>query len=245
MKQHHSLTALMLTLLGCTAAQGSTVMQSDPQPGGIFYRWTVSMGLNDSASVSRHVGAWAWQDSSLFSSGETPVGWTHNSEWLAFTLQAPAMVTLRLANAAGVANPTSQNPDAIAPDNLYPGMTIYSGWDNDLASQAFSDANNDGAPTNDWHSYVNRGNIAWAEDTSYFIHLEPNGTHVVETTTFMPAGNYTMVIGGKSLSDTSEPRQGYLASFSTAPVPEPTAAALVLLGGLSLLGQRARHRRAR
>lgn len=241
MKNTPYLLALATTaILSQQTVQAGTVSQTDPQSGGIGYRWTVSLGLDDTASLFRHVGAWAWEDGSLFTTGETPVGWTHNSEWVALKLEAPALVTLRLENKAGVPSPTSQNPGAVAPDNLYPGMTIYSGWDNDLAPQAFADAHNSGAPVNNWHSYVNRGNIAWAEDTQYFSHLEPNGTHAVEATMLMPAGEYTLAIGGRSLSQASEPRQGYQATFTTAPVPEPGSVALVLLGSVALLGRRRR-----
>ncbi|MES2572688.1 MAG: PEP-CTERM sorting domain-containing protein [Verrucomicrobiota bacterium] len=242
MKKAFSLTAITLAaLLGHSAVEASTVSQTDPQVGGIGYRWTVVMGINDSAALSRHVGAWAWQDSALFDPGETPVGWTHNSEWVALKLELPSLVTLRLENVAGIPNPTSQNPSALAPDNLYPGMTIYSGWDNDLAPQAFADANNEGLPTNNWHSYSNRGNVDWAEDTQYFSHLEPNGTHVIEATLLMPAGDYTLAIGGQSIATGNEPRQGYLASFSTTPVPEPGSTSLALLGSLALLCKRRRQ----
>jgi len=232
------ISLFMMALFGGAAAEASIVSQSDPQTGGIGYRWTVTVGADDSASLVRHVGAWAWEDTSLFGSGETPVGWTHNSDWVALRLEVDSYVTLRLANAAGVPNPTLQDPNATAGNNLYPGMTIYVGWDNDLAPQAFADANNDGIPVDNWHSYVNRDDIEWAEDTQYFAHLEPNGTHAVEATLFMPAGDYTIAIGGKSISTSAEPRQGYLATFETSVVPEPSTALTALMGGLAILIRR-------
>jgi hypothetical protein len=242
MKAIHTLAAVAsVSLLGHTALRAAIVTQGDPQLGGIGYRWTVTMGASETASVTRHVGAWAWEDTALFSPGQTPVGWTHNSDWIALKLEAPAMVTITLKNMAGVPNPTSQDPGAIAPNNLYPGLTIWSGWDNNLAPQAFADANNEGVPTDNWHSYNNRGNIEWAEDLTYFNHLEPNAEHSITATLFMPAGDYTIVVGGKSISTASEPRQGYEASFAAVPAPEPTSAILALLGGATLLGRR--HRR--
>jgi len=232
------LAMMMVALLSQSATEASIVLQDDPQAGGIGYRWTVTAGVNDFASVTRHVGAWAWEDTSLFGSGETPVGWTHNSDWIAFKLEADAYVTFRLTNAEGVPNPTSQNPDAVAGNNLYPGMTIYSGWDNDFVPQAFADANTEGVLVDNWHSYVNRDDIEWAEDTQYFAHLEPNGTHVIETTLFMTAGDYTIAVGGKSISTAAEPRQGYLATFTTSAVPEPASALAALAGGVMLLSRR-------
>jgi hypothetical protein len=222
---------------------GAGVVAGDSLPGGIGYRWTVTMSGEEVLSFKRHIGAWAWEDTSLFGSGETPVGWTHNSDWIALTLQVPSYVTLRLTNASGV--PNIGDPTGFAGDNLFPGMSIYSGWDNDLAPQAFSDANNEGIPTNDWHSYVNRGNIEWAEDTLYFAHVEPNGTHVIEATFFMEAGNYSLVFGGNSPSLTPEPRQGYEATFTTSVVPEPGTALVSMLGGTALLARRGRRRLSR
>lgn len=223
-----------VALLSQSATEASIITQTDPQSGGILYRWTVTAGLNDSASLTRHVGAWAWEDSSLFLPGQTPVGWTHNSDWIAFRLEADAYVTLTLGSAEGVPLP----PSSTAGTNLIPGMTIYSGWDNDLAPQEFIDANSPGEPVGDWHSYVNRGDIEWAEDTQYFAHLEPNGTHFVETTLFMEAGDYTIVVGGRSLSTAAEGRQGYQATFTTSTVPEPGSAVVALIGGTVLLGRR-------
>ena len=42
----------------------------------------------------RHVGAWSWEDNSLFASGENPLGWTHTSDWLKLSLSNPATFTL-------------------------------------------------------------------------------------------------------------------------------------------------------
>ncbi|HET6408158.1 MAG TPA: hypothetical protein VFG14_09780 [Chthoniobacteraceae bacterium] len=217
-------------------ADASIVSQTDPQAGGIGYRWTVTLGSSDSASFSRHAGAWAWEDTALFSSGQTPVGWTHNSDWVAFKLEMAGYVTLRLTNAEGI--PNLGDPSGFAGNNLFPGMTIYSGWDNDLAPQSFADANNEGFPVDNWHSYVNRGNIEWAEDVQYFAHLEPNGTHSIEATFFMDAGDYTLVFGGRSPSGNPEPRQGYAATLTSSPVPEPGSALVALAGGAALLVRR-------
>jgi len=58
----------------------------------------------------------------------------------------------------------------------------------------------------------------------------------------MPAGEYTIVIGGKSISTSAEPRQGYLATLSTSAVPEPGSALAALLGGCAVLARRRKLR---
>jgi len=226
------LTLAAAAALGAIASPvHAGVVAGDPLTGGIGYRWTVTMDGEDVFSFTRHVGAWAWEDTPLFTSGQPPVGWTHNSDWVALKLEVSSYVTLRLTNASGV--PNIGDPSGFAGTNLFPGMTIYSGWDNDLAPQAFADANNEGIPVDNWHSYVNRGNIDWAEDAQYFAHLEPNGTHVIEATMFMAAGEYSIVFGGKSPSGSPEPRQGYEATFTTSAVPEPSTAWMALAGGIA------------
>jgi len=233
---------IAIALLSGTGARGGILSQSDPQAGGIFYRWTAAMTEETSVSMVRHVGAWSWEDESLFDpgAGETPVGWTHTSDWVALTLDNPAWLTIRLERKEGVPNPTSQNPDNVAQFNLYPGFTVYSGWDNDLAPQSFADEFNNGTPTHDWHTYNNRGNIPWAEDLSYVAHREPDGSHMVEASFLLEAGQYSIVLGGNSISTVNEPRQGYEATFTTTPVPEPTSALLTFAGALALLARRRR-----
>ena len=215
-------------LLGISAARAATVSQTDPLDGGIGYRWTVGLDDDDSATVIRRVGAWAWEDKTLFGNpgqGTTPVGWTHNSEWIALILDSPAVLTVRLENRGDVVDP-SPTGTGFYGNNLFPGFTLYSGWDNDDPEVS--------------HSYINRGNISWAEDLTYLINPEPNGTHVLEQTVVLPAGNYTMVLGGNSLSIAAEGLQGYQATFTTTPAPEPGSASLALAGCLALLTGRRR-----
>jgi hypothetical protein len=242
MKNYYLIAVLSAAVLSGPDSRAATVLQSDPQLGGIGYRWTVTMGGSDSATFKRHVGAWAWEDTSLFGSGETPVGWTHNSDWVAFKLEVAGYVTLKLTNVGDVPNPTPQDPNALAGNNLFPGMTIYSGWDNDFVPQAFADANTEGVLVDNWHSYVNRDDIDWAEDVQYFAHLEPNGTHTIEATFLMDAGDYTLVFGGKSPSASPEPRQGYEATLTSSPVPEPGTALAAMLGGGAVLARRRARR---
>ena len=123
-------------------------------------------------------------------------------------------MNLRLERQAGVPDPTPQDPLAVAGANLYPGFTIYSGWDAD-------------GP--DFHTYNNRGNVAWAEDVTYLDHIENNGTaSFAERSWNLAAGTYSLALGGNSPSLEAEGRQGYLATLTTTPVPEPAVALFVV-----------------
>lgn len=233
MKLSHRFSLLTaVCLLGCNSAEAATAVAADPLEGGIFYYWTVNMGANDTTSFARHVGAWSWQDG--VSAGNT-IGWTHTSDWIALKLEVATMVTLRLESKADVLNP-GPDPDEIiyAGGFLVPGMTIYSGWDNDEEPAGIGDIT---------HAFNNRANNIWAEDTQYMTHVDGTGGHMVEVTMQMPAGEYTIVVGGNANSSENPGRQGYLMTVTTgAAVPEPASGGLLMLSGLGFLARRRRSK---
>ncbi|RYD84955.1 MAG: PEP-CTERM sorting domain-containing protein [Verrucomicrobiaceae bacterium] len=199
------------------------ISETDPGDGGVPYRWTVFMNGLDSASLARHVGAWSWEDESLFAPGGPTVGWTHNADWVALSLDTAVLLTIRLERKADVLYdvPANLDPNKFAGNNLFPGMTLWKGWDNDGDSS---------------HDFNNVGNVAWAEDLTYIAHQAPPTTgavetrHVIERTFELAPGEYTFVLGGKSQSTVSEGRQGYNATFTTTAVPEPGTAMLAMVG---------------
>ena len=223
---------VLVTLAGlASTAAAAVVTLGDPVPnaagpppsGGVGYRWTVVMGEVDNASFQRHVGAWSWEDNSLFNAGngEPPVGWTHTSDWVALTLSTASVLTLRLERQEGVPAPTAQDPAAVAGTaSMFPSFTVWAGWDGD-----------DG----DSHTYNNRGNVAWAEDLVYLDHLDNSTLTVVERTWSLPAGNYSIVLGSNAPA-TDPQRQGYRATLTT--VPEPGSAALCLAAAGLVLRRR-------
>jgi hypothetical protein len=226
------LTALFAAAL-LPVSYAGTVTTGDPLAGGIGYRAQISLSLEDTASFARHIGAWSWEDNSLFDPGDDPVGWTHSSDWLAVTLSAPTTLTLRLERNANVPWPSQTDLGRLASiASMFPSFTVWSGWDNDLAPQAFADLNSGGDPVNDWHTYNNDGAVDWAEDLTYLGHVS-NSTETFAELTFpnLPAGQYSVVIGSNAPANDTD-RQGYLATFTT--VPEPASALFLGLGALAL-----------
>lgn len=214
MKTRLTLLAALLgaTTLPLTAATTSATdpvpnvydeSSGDPLSGGIGYSWTVSLGAADQASLTGVVGAWSWDEDSFTG---TAKGWTHTSGWIALTLAARSRVTIRLARQANIVDPYASVPGTLAGDNLFPAFTLYSGWDGDGG---------------DSHTYNNRGNIDWAEDVTYLTHVETTDTGIVTLTVDLPAGRYTVALGGNSPATTAEGRQGYLATLSTAILDRP------------------------
>lgn len=215
---------ITLLLFGAPAGRAATVqvITSTPPAAGIPYRHTVTLGVEDNASTSRHVGAWSWEDNSLFNAaaGEEPVGWTHTSDWVALTLTANTTFTLRMERQEGIAAPTPANPANIAgTSSMFPSFTLYSGWDQDGAQD---------------HTYNNRGIIAWS-DIAYLSHRDNSTESFAENTWSLPAGNYSIALGSNAPA-TNPNRQGYLVSFTT--VPEPGTAGLILLAAGTALRRR-------
>lgn len=232
---------LPILALAWALPASAAITAGDPNAGGVGYAFYATLSGQETASQSNHVGAWSWQDQSLFGVGEDPVGWTHTSNWFAVTLQTDSVFTLSIERDTTV--PIAGGGFRPA-DNMYPSFTIWSGWDNDAVPDDVALALGYAAadlPVQDHHTYNNDGTVVWAEDLGYLDSLGNNSLPSVSRTWNLPAGNYSIVIGSDASSETSPPRQGYRATFATAPVPEPATAALAALTGLALIARRRRH----
>jgi len=208
-----SLIAGLFSLFTLATAGAATVSPTDPSPnayapvtfepldGGVGYAWTVSMSGKDNASVEGLVGAWSWDEDSF---PETAKGWTHTSNWVALKLNKASKVTIRLFRKLNV----SDGQGGVGGNILFPAFTVYQNWDGDGG---------------DDHTYNNKGNVVWAEDLAYLTHVENNGTATsVEITLELPAGLYSLAVGGNSPSTNREPFQGYGLEIITEEVEAPS-----------------------
>lgn len=246
-----NIRTLLLVLLGFSNTASAAIIGGDPVPntpavpasgsdpavpaeGGIGYRNSITLGVVDSASLTGTVGAWSWEDQSLFAPGEDPVGWTHQSHWYALSLTEPAILQLTFAAEAGVPRPIAGNPGNIAgTDHMLPSFTMFRGWDNDGGDSHVY--NNDGILGPD---PVKNAANNWFEDLTYLDHLANSTLPSVQRSWSLPAGNYTLVIGSNAPSTTKPDPQGYRLSLAT--VPEPAGLGLA---GLALAGLALRRRR--
>ncbi|MCB1076294.1 MAG: hypothetical protein KDM64_00585 [Verrucomicrobiae bacterium] len=193
------LAAASILTWGGTARAG-TVTDDDPGAGGIGYAHTVTLDANDNAAFSDHVGAWSWEDNSLFGPGDPAVGWTHTSRWVALTLSHPTVLTITMARDANVPWPSGTDPDRKASvASMFPSLTLWRNWDND-----------DG----DNHTYNNHGDVDWAEDLAYLDHIDNSTEESITRTWILPAGDYTLALGSNAPANDTD-RQGFSIAFTT------------------------------
>ena len=218
------LTVGAATVPGLSAASTSVVF-GDPKPNvpetdcnGISYEWTVTLGKPARAGFVHHVGAKSWNEPPPFY--EPPeTGWTHTSNFVALELKKAAKVRIEISRQQGVlmptivTDPTSGSPAIsynLAGSKLFPAFSIWKGWEEEACEYTA-------------HRYDNAGPIAWAPSLDYVAN-QPNAAGWTTATLirWLPAGKYTLAIGGANVSFCSPTdaacyggRQGYRASIST------------------------------
>lgn len=230
--------------LAATALQSrSATVVSPGDPGAIpgvssfSYDHYYVLGDDHLASFVDDTDAYSWDHPNLASSDPAlgnQTGWTHLTRWVAFTLTAPADLTIRLERTSGVMFPDQGNPGEFvaAGDDLVPAFTLWEGFEV-LAETA------GGGPGNPLggHRWDNDGDeTAWMDQLVYFAH-EGNlgGASFVEQTFSLAAGNYTINFAGNqggafdAGTVPGDLRKGFAATFTTV-VPEPGSALLALLG---------------
>ena len=205
-----------LLLCASLTAKASTITNGDPQVGGIGYAWTIDATANDSGTFKDHTGAWSWEDQGIAPAGGE--GWTHTSRWVALTLQAPTVLTVTMSRDETVPYTGTGNVGGFAAvDHMFPSLTLWSNWDNDLMpADVATTLEYEPTTAHDHHTYANRGNVIWAEDLAYRDHIDNTTATIITRSWILPAGNYTIVLGSNSPSETSPPRQGFSFTFTTA-----------------------------
>lgn len=226
--KYQYLLAAASTLLAVGQSQAATIVAGDANAGGIGYSFTAVLGGNESISTAGSglyttVGAWSWQQ------GTTPgVGWTHTSDWYALTLTEATTLTIIVGRNSSIPDPDPSNVGAFMPiSNLFPSFTLWEGWDN---TSSESHVYNNGAVS---------GAATWTGGLSNPLAFVDNSTlTTAELTITLPAGQYTIAVGGKGDSASGSAQQGYYTSFTT--VPEPSSALFSIVGAVVLLRRR-RH----
>lgn len=187
---------------------GSGITPQDPGEEGVPYKWTVILNGHDSKELISHVGAWSWEDDSLFAPGEPSVGWTHTSAWTAVKLTDSCRLTVHVDRQTGVPWPSPSDPTRTASiESMFPSFTLWRNWDTDGEQS---------------HTYNNRGNVEWAEDLSFISYVDNSTVASVERSYILPAGDYTIVVGSNSPA-TDLNRQGFKLTLSTNSIATPVA----------------------
>lgn len=152
-----------------------------PSPDGIPYRWKVNLGAREQVTFGGTVGAKSWWEPA--NPPATP-GWTHTSNWVQLTLTTGAFVTVQVGPNVPMPQVTPVFNGALAGGAFLPAISIYGGHDTTSGQD---------------HTFNPTGNGWWSTvqyiDSSSRIHP---ATHVLSYKRWLPAGNYTINIGGQA-----------------------------------------------
>ena len=171
-------------------AKALTYTDPDDTKPGIPYRWWITPGPKDQVNFGYYVGALSWWQPTF---APPNTGWTHNSNWVALTLTKTSWVTIQVGPTIPV--PCAPPLQPAACDNtgrtgsdLYPAISIYKGQDTTSVAP--------GTPP-DNHVFNPVGNF-WATGITYLdsSYKSDRVTHVLVYKKKLPAGKYTIDIGG-------------------------------------------------
>lgn len=190
---------------------------SGSAPGTDGYTWNFGLnaGDHDTSEFVGTVGSWSWEDARIDSDSTGNIGWRHQSDWIALTLTADTRLTVNVARF-----------DQVADAKFFPSFTIYQNLTN----------------TNNVHTFENDETLSWDPTLIYQNHAD-NSSYAEVTRSFeLPAGDYTIALGGNALSEANAVNVNYRAQLTSAPgtIPEPSSSLLALLAGLGFLARRAR-----
>jgi hypothetical protein len=160
---------------------------ADPAPGGISYEWTLIANRGEETSLVDAVSAKSWLEPM---NPENLKGWTHTSQWVALQFDQDARIKITVEAQQGVVVNVTDGPQ-VARYGLVPALTFYRGWDD---TTQFED-----------HAYNNAGNF-WSTVVYMGHNSNPKSRSKITYKAKLPAGRYSMVIGGNpaSLGDASQ-----------------------------------------
>ncbi len=211
-------TLLLLTSISPLSAALITANSGSPSDTA-GYTWNIALDSanDDNTTFVGSVGSWSWEDKDLNEDpslgGNNNIGWRHQSDWIAVSLTNATRLSIKM-----------ERFDASSNLALFPSFTIYESF----------------TSITDKHFYENDRDLSWDPALLHHGHLANSTLNSGSMTLDLPAGDYTLVLGGNSTSQTSSVNVNYRASLTAAPVPEPSSVALSLLAGLSLLARRKR-----
>lgn len=196
--------ALVLAVILPTRAQatpgdhlGAGILAfADPNPAaGLSYEWSLSLKKREKAGFVWYVGAKSWSEPS---NPDGLKGWTHTANWVAIELAEPAVLAITVERQGGVVY-TAAGVQVLARGALVPALSLYAGWDDTTEFEE--------------HNFDNAGDF-WA--TIDYLGNQPNlpnrkgetKTRISYKTKKLPAGRYTLVIGGNPPVIASYPDSG-------------------------------------
>lgn len=208
----------MAGLVGGILALAIAPSHAEIPPGLVGYTHYLQLDPTNPSdfSVVGTVGSWSWEDSRL---GDG-VFWRHQADWIAFNLASPARFRFEAERHAEGDNSL-----------LFPSFTLYSGF-NDTAEGS--------------HFASNTSDVQWVTEgtpssiLTYLMHHDNSTEGSVLEEIVLPAGDYTLLLGGNAASEDTAVNVNYRATLSAVPIPEPSPG---LLGLLAALGGFVRRKR--
>jgi len=211
-----SLQALLAVGLISSSSAALVTAAAGSAPGTDGYTWNLALDPADSdtSTFSGTVGSWSWEDASLgLGNG---IGWRHQSDWIAVTLAGDSSLDISM----------SRN-DNVADDKLFPSFTVY----RNLTAITSS------------HFFENNANLTWDTNLIHEGHFSNSTLGSVSHSMNLPAGDYTIVLGGNATSEATAVNVNYDTTLTATPtviIPEPSTTLLSLLAGLGCLARRNR-----
>lgn len=194
--------------------------------------WATEMAAGESVELSRansgidadmDIGRGAWQDTGLGNPANAQ-GWAHNTDIGLFRLDTAATVTFtpELTTAG-------HDPNAVFGITLFNGFDTGTGYTHHISWNALASAPG---------SYT-ASNPFGTTGVTYFDHNN-NITSTSPWTVTLPAGDYSVYVGGVGGLLWAAQFEGYKLGIETAPVPVPAAVWLFgsALAGMGVIGRR-------